>query len=251
MMAEMLFIACLLLGLKVVIKESPRHKRFFPKVSSDSLRGKSDTSSDGSTGSQQAALSNPLVFYDTTVVQSMRERYREARLRRSIVWGSRLSGFERGARVDPAVYVENWRKSIVGLMSLARRNLLSATAFYMQGDCRGSILASSTGVENISRALIHCYGGKPDPSTGQEEALRLLSKRFDTDERVMFEKAVENVECLSSVVARLRTMSTNVVTGQPFEQENGKQVLELATNTVYVFRKIIREKFADEIPELR
>lgn len=250
MMDEMLFIVCLFLTILVILKELSHPRRVLPSVKSDPPRITSNTSTNDPMGSQQADPPNPLTFYDPTVLQSMRDRYRESHLR-SIVWESRLSGLEHGARENPAVYVENWRNSIVGLIALARRNLLSATAFYIQGDYKGSILSSSTGVENISRALIHCYGGKPDPCTGQGEALRLLSRRFDGDERVMFEKTVENVECVSMAVARLKVVSTSVVTGQPFEQEGAKQILEMANNTTYVFRKIIREKFADEIPELR
>jgi hypothetical protein len=250
MMEEMLFIVCLFLLILVLLKELSHPRHVWPSVKGDLPRVTSNTSSNGSTGFQQGVLPSPSVLYDPVAVQSMRDGYRQAG-QRSFGWGARLSGLELWARENTAVCVENWRKSIAGLMGLARRNLLSATAFYMEGNFKGSILASSTGVENISRALIHCYGGKPDQSTGQEEALRLLFRRFDGDERVIFEKAIENVELISLAVAKLRIVSSSVVMSQPSEQEGAKQVLEMANKTTYMFIKIIREKFADEIPELR
>jgi hypothetical protein len=133
---------------------------------------------------------------------------------------------------------------------LADRNFESAKAFYEQGHCAKAILTSSTGVENISRALIHCCGGKPDESPGQEEALRMLSTRFEGDERTRFEWAIRNVECINENTATLGNLSTDQVTNQLSEQAKARQVLELAIETINILREIITEKYANEIPGL-
>jgi len=250
MIEELWFWVFLLIALVAATNEMSKHEKYGLQAAANS---------------RSAGSANP----DSTVprgsglpYQMLNYNYHLARPHRQLgiedYWRRRMS-YERAFQhprlepqnnEDPRILVESWRKSIVGLVTLADRNFESAKAFYEQGHCAKAILTSSTGVENISRALIHCCGGKPDESPGQEEALRMLSTRFEGDKRTRFERAIRNVECINENTATLGSLSTDQVTNQIIEQAKARQVLELATETISILREIITEKYANEIPGL-
>lgn len=146
-------------------------------------------------------------------------------------------------RNNEKALVENWKKSIVGLIKLADQNLRLAKQHLIRGNPEATIQTAATSVENIARALIHCFGGKPDVNRGQEEALRLLRQRFMGKEKEMFEKSLENVACVDAHVR------SSTPTSKPSETE-AEQTLESASEVTDAFKRILTEHFAEEISEL-
>jgi len=143
---------------------------------------------------------------------------------------------------NAGILVKNWRKSIIGLIRLADKNLKLAKEHTELGEFKAAVEIAYTSVENIARALIHCCGGKPDLCMGQEETLRMLSCRFEGNERIEFEKAIENV-------AFLEYSKRNRHAQHP-SRSTTKRILEYASKTVGLFKEIITEYFTTEIPEL-
>lgn len=146
--------------------------------------------------------------------------------------------------------VQNWRKSIVGLTKLADENLTVAKEHLETSDYESAVQSAFTSVENIARALIHCFGGKPDPSSGQEEALRMLSRRFVGDEKIEFENAIDIVAkiCHNRIV--LGCLSTHNMRISLFDRSQTKRILESASKIVGLFKQILTHYFSTEIPEL-
>ncbi|NIQ06183.1 MAG: hypothetical protein GWO20_10800, partial [Candidatus Korarchaeota archaeon] len=113
--------------------------------------------------------------------------------------------------------VETWRRSVMGLLWLADGNLKSAQRYLKLKDYTNCINAASTSVENIARALIHCFGGKPDPDSGQQEPLKLLVTRLPEDEKAQFEGAIELVAYIDRNKRTLEHLSTNEMRSQLFD----------------------------------
>jgi len=153
---------------------------------------------------------------------------------------------ERTARI----LIENWRKSIVGLVGLAQKNLDSANNHLEARNYNASVEAAFTSVENIARALIHCFGYKPDPSLGQEEPLRMLSGRFKGDERMEFEMAIDKIAVLIEKRTCSLSLSTHNVETTFFDEVKTKQILESASEITSLLNGIIASRFGVEIPEL-
>ena len=159
---------------------------------------------------------------------------------------ARLTGNSRNGRL----LVENWRRSVVGLMKLAEQKLAAAKQHLVVKDYKRAIQAASTSVENITRALIHCFGEKPLPGSGQEEVLRMLAKRFKGDERVEFEKAVDAVKRIDQNRTVLNYLSVRNVYNQLFDRAKTRQIVESTSKIIGLFKRIITERFITEIPEL-
>jgi uncharacterized protein (UPF0332 family) len=154
-------------------------------------------------------------------------------------------------RVSGKSLIENWRKSIVGLVRLAESNLQVARSLLAIREYNRAVKAAATSVENISRALLHCYGEKPDLHAGQEESLRLVARRLKGEEKAQFEKAVEGaVQLFRNKVVQAYLLKRSILA--PFlSQSRTEQILETAARIVTQFTQIIDEHFATEIPELR
>jgi hypothetical protein len=159
--------------------------------------------------------------------------------------------------------VKNWRISIQGLIRLANSNLSISKQQLQRKQYGLAVQTASTSIENISRALIHCFGGKPNQSPGQEEALRMLTRRFQGSERKKFMKATEIAAIISSENSKLKCSTSNIeythsyaynqytITCNPtFEEAEAKRILKSACKTFNIFRGIIFRHFAHEIPEL-
>ncbi len=168
--------------------------------------------------------------------------------------------FERSQRTkeeNTKFLVENWRKSIVGLVRMAEENLTSAekTHLAVRRDYRTAIELALTSVENISRALIHCYGEKPELGSGQEEALKLLSRRFQGEEKTEFEKAIATMSCIAhekmSFPYRAKYKSAYNLQIRLLEEMKTKKILKSASNVVSLFKRIITHHFTTEIPGLQ
>jgi HEPN domain-containing protein len=161
-----------------------------------------------------------------------------------------LSGRQQTTTKKGKNLVENWRKSIVGLFKLAERNLTVAKEYLDLQDNKRAVQAASTSVENISYALIHCFGEKPVPGSGQEEALRMLSRRFGQDDKIEFEEAISSVASIEQNKKVLNYLSTHKINNQIFNEARTRQIVESASNIVGLFKRIITERFVTEIPEL-
>jgi len=178
------------------------------------------------------------------------EHHREGAIRRRVFYGRPHARRLQPIRKTTARFlVENWRKSIIGLVKLACTNLEYAGRHMESRDYKAAVQAASTSVENIARALIHCYGDKPNPSSGQEEVLRMLCRRFEGDAKIEFEKAIENVARIDYNKSVLRYLSTHEVQLSD-DEANTKRILESASKIVSLFKHIIIEYFGEEISEL-
>lgn len=139
--------------------------------------------------------------------------------------------------------VQNWKNSIIGLVKLADQNLQLAKRYMNEGTFRQTILAADTSLENMSRALIHCYGGKPETEAGQEEPLKLICGRFEGLEKEEFEKGIHITTEISAYARSI------LQTAEPNESQTRK-MLESATHAVDLFKRVLTEHFATEIAEL-
>lgn len=148
------------------------------------------------------------------------------------------------------ILVENWRKSVVGLMKLAEQKLAAAKQHLIARDYERAIQAASTSVENISRALIHCFGEKPLLGSGQEEVLKMLAKRFKGGERGEFEEAADAISHIDQNKTALNDLSRRNVANQLFNGAKARQIVESASRIVDLFKHIITERFITELPEL-
>jgi len=157
-------------------------------------------------------------------------------------------------RTNTKQLIKNWQKSIIGLVKLAEKNLQVAEEHLKIRNYRGTVEAVFTSVENISRALIHCHGGNPNPSGGQEEALKLLSQRLSEDERPEFQAAIERIAQINysktSYPYRLHNTSAYNIQIKILDKVETERILESASNVVRLFERIITNHFATEIPEL-
>ncbi len=167
---------------------------------------------------------------------------------RQPVW---TSAFRRNNNRRRIFLVDNWQRSIMGLVELSKRNLEFAKKEFLINNCAGTIRLASASVENISRALIHCYGGKPDVHSGQIEALRLLLQRFTLEEKIQIEEIIGNMDLVYRYKKALKKATKNNFTICSVKKEYAKQVLELSTNIVKYFRSMLIDKFGDEIPLLK
>lgn len=184
------------------------------------------------------------------------EYYRERRRfhRRRMLELSRLNEFSRRRQTTNEKgknIVESWRKSICGLVTLADKNLYSAKHHLNMKNYRLAIQAAARSVENVARALIHCFGGKPDPDAGQEEALRMLSTRFRGKEKSVFEKAIDTVAFMTQNKKALKYLSDHNTKNELFDEAKIKNILRSSSEIVDLFTRIMARHFAPEIPELQ
>ncbi len=153
----------------------------------------------------------------------------------------------RNRNVFTRVMVRNWRKTVLGLVNLAEQNLESAKISFDTRNYLATVQAASTSVENIARALIYCCGGKPESVADQEEALRILSPRFKGTERTEYETAVDNVALISQNRIAQNFLLKHNIQDQLFDEKGTKQLLENASKTVNLFKRIVNEHFGQEL----
>jgi HEPN domain-containing protein len=147
--------------------------------------------------------------------------------------------------------LETWRKSIVGLINLAQGNLKYARQCLETGDHKTAVEAALTSIENVARALLHSYGEKPEVGSGQEEALKLLGRRFRGTESADFEKAIQELTLLycNRIVRKCLQKSNPCFSLLP-TKAGSSAIFESASRIVAAFTQIIETHFATEIPEL-
>lgn len=144
---------------------------------------------------------------------------------------------------ETATMIENWKKSIAGLVKLSDKNLTNAKSSFEIKAYRVAVEFARTSLENISRALIHCHGGKPYDERGQEEALRMLLSRFDGQRKTEFEKAIESLDDLGAQI-------NSYLTAQSLDEATGERILDSAKELTVLFKRMLIDYFAVEIAEL-
>jgi hypothetical protein len=152
--------------------------------------------------------------------------------------------------VDVKKFLDGFRRSIVGLIRLAESNLQTARTQAAMMNHKAAAELAATSVENISRALLHCYGEKPDQSAGQEEPLRLVARRLQGEEKARLEKAIGEAAQLYRSKIVQAYLSEKGIRAPLLSEDRTQQILETASRIVAQFRQIIDEHFAAEIPEL-
>jgi uncharacterized protein (UPF0332 family) len=138
----------------------------------------------------------------------------------------------------------------VGLIKLADKNLVAAKQNLEMENYEGAIQTASTSVENIARALIHCFGGKPDPESGQEEALKMLSRMFRGEEKDEFEKAIEAIAYINCNKKILECLPADIRIQLFNEAKMAAEIVKSASKIVNLFKQMNINIFAAEIPEL-
>ena len=146
--------------------------------------------------------------------------------------------------------LENWRRSIVGLLRLADSNLQAAKSQAAILNHKAAVELAATSVENVSRALLHCYGEKPDQNACQEEPLKLLARRLQGEDKARVERAIgEAVQLYRNKIVH-GYLSEKGIQVPLLSEDKTQKTIETATRIVTQFRQIIGEHFATEIPEL-
>lgn len=154
--------------------------------------------------------------------------------------------------VSARTMLQTWRSSIVGLVKLAQSNVDHARRCLETADFGAAIEAAMTSVENVSRAVLHCYGEKPELSSGQEEALKLLARRFTGSDKADIQKTIDEFAQLEHNRAIYSSYSKPDAdcTISHVKAKTVESIVDSASMIVTRFCQIIWEHFATEIPEL-
>ncbi|MCW4052339.1 MAG: hypothetical protein NWE78_03895 [Candidatus Bathyarchaeota archaeon] len=183
------------------------------------------------------------------LVDSVRQRRLEELSRRRL-YIRNLPTLVRRSDRDVKSLCMNWRRAIAGLLILADRNLTSGMEKLTLERYEDAIMDTAISVENASRALIYCYGGKPNTCSGQEEPLRMLATRFPESEREDFERAVETVARITQNRTVLKNISPGETKQELFGKRHAKELYKSALEVTSLFKGIIEDNFGTEIPEL-
>ena len=145
----------------------------------------------------------------------------------------------------------NWGRTIARLVKLSEENLRHAELRLKYGEYAESVRNAAIGVENATRALLHCYGEKPNPYSGQGEALRILAARFDELRRPEFSNVIEQVTRVSMNREVLKNLPKNGVRKGIFDRSHSIQTVETAKTVISALKQKIVTNFKDEIPEIQ
>jgi uncharacterized protein (UPF0332 family) len=140
---------------------------------------------------------------------------------------------------------------IAQLVKLAEENLRSAELRLKHDDHAESVRTAAIAVENVARALLHCYGEKPNPYSGQGEALRILATRFSELRRPEFGEIVDEVIRINVNREVLRNLPKNEVRKDIFDRTHASQTIGAAKIVISAIKKRIVNEFKDEIPEMQ
>jgi hypothetical protein len=145
---------------------------------------------------------------------------------------------------------QTWRRSIVGLRSLAHSHLQLANKKLQLHSYEEAIEEATTSVENIARALLYCYGDKPSPEAGQEEPLKMLAARLTGPDRIVIESAIDSISMICRKRNGLKKANSSAFTVEFFDSENTRQLVDLARSVVNTIQQVMNNRFRLEIPDL-
>jgi HEPN domain-containing protein len=155
-----------------------------------------------------------------------------------------------GAQTNVKALHQAWRRSIAGLLSLAETHLGSAKRKVRLRFYEEAIDDAATSVENIARAVLYCYGDKPNLSSGQGEPLQILAARLNGPEKITLEKIIENVAVINHNRIALKRLETRELKAKLFDSPSARELIERASSVVNALQQIINDRFRLEIPEL-
>lgn len=170
-------------------------------------------------------------------------------VRNHITWQQRpFTRLQTPTNLNQPHMATTWKRAVNNLLLDATIRIGDAQRLLQSGDVVEAVLFASLSVEKIARALLHCYGIKPNTSYGQAEGLRLLhavvKESLDED----FQKSIETVEEITAAKTSLDLMRSNNATQTRFiDQTTAKHICHEATKTATLYKKIIDEKFAKEL----
>ncbi len=176
-------------------------------------------------------------------------RFAAIELRRRALFNQHLQRTLEGQRSVKALH-QMWRRSIAGLLSLAQSHLQSAKENLQLHLYENSVSKAAASVENIARALLYCYGDKPDLKSGQTEALQILAARLNDSEKSIFQEAIKNVTVINHNSIALKQLASKKLRAKLFDQPNTRKLVERADSVVSIFQRIIDTRFRLEISEL-
>jgi uncharacterized protein (UPF0332 family) len=145
----------------------------------------------------------------------------------------------------------NWGGTIVQLVKLAEENIRSAELRLKYKDYAESMRNAAVAVENVTRALLHCYGEKPNSSSGQGEALRILATRFDELRKPEFSEIVDEVIRINMNREVLRNLPKSEIRKDIFDHNHALQTIGAAKTVISAIKAIIVNEFKNEIPEIQ
>ncbi len=153
--------------------------------------------------------------------------------------------------VSTQTMLKTWRGSVLKLIKLAHRNSFLAQQLLQKGECWFAMNAAVTSMENMSRALLHCFGEMPEPNSGQDEALRLLARRLSAGEKQEFQKIIDESRKLREKAAAQNLLRQQQPFPRPIPTRSTVTPIILSsTEIIKAIRQIINRHFTSEIPEL-
>lgn len=102
-------------------------------------------------------------------------------------------------RINQLQIATEWRRAVGNLIRDATLQMTEAKKQLVLLDTINAVLAASMAVEKMARALLHCYGIKPEPSYGQAEALRLLQAIAKENQNQNVQKSIDFVEKITAL----------------------------------------------------
>jgi len=170
-------------------------------------------------------------------------------IRNRITWEQRpFTRLQTTTPLNPPNMVTTWKRAVNNLLQDASIRVDDAQRLLQSGDITEAVLFASLSVEKISRALLHCYGIRPNTSYGQAEGLRLLLAIDKESLNEDFQKSIAAIEEITTAKTSLDLMRSNNTDQTRFiDQPTAKHICHEATKIVTLYKKIIEKKFAQEL----
>ena len=99
----------------------------------------------------------------------------------------------------------------------------------------------------MARALLHCYGIRPEQNYGQAEALRLLQAIAKESQNERFQEKITIVEKITAEKASMERRLRSQTATDFLDKTAAEQMLSEAANVIQFYKQIIQEKFATEL----
>lgn len=144
-------------------------------------------------------------------------------------------------------FVAIWRSAVNNLVQSATIHMSEAKRWLQLNNTGAAVLAACMGVEKMARALLHCYGIRPEQNYGQAEALRLLQAIAKENQNERFQEKIGLVEKITAAKASMELrLRSQTATDFP-DKTAAEQMFSEAANIIQFYKQIIQEKFATEL----
>lgn len=142
-----------------------------------------------------------------------------------------------------------WARSIITLIRQAEFEINDAQLQLKTEDYRSATSAVTAALEYMTKAVLYCFGEKPDAVVGELEPLKLVSLRLKEQERLKFDECIEQISRIYMIEEELENQ-TNQETETLLNTKNAPCLVDSAAKIVKAFRETLAEHFGAEIPEL-